>query len=434
MIESSAKLETTVTRSQGTSVNLRWWMIGLVALATTINYIDRQSISLLFPVLSKPNELNLSALQYSRVATVLLLAYMISQSVSGKFYDRYGTRIGFTVSIVIWSIAAMGHSLIAGFYSFAALSFVLGFGEAGNWPGAAKMVAEWFPVRERALGLAIFNSGAALGSVIAPPFIIGLQLIVGWRVTFLIAGALGFFWLAAWLFFFWSPEKHPRISPEELTLIKEGQPAKSADKTIGTGKLLRLRQVWAIILARLLVDPIWWLFVLWLPEYLNKSRGLSVKQIGMFAWAPYLAASTGSLFGGWLAGRLIRIGFSVNRARKTVIATAACLMPAGLLAARAESAIVALGYIAVVLFGFQMWISNVQTLPSDFFADKTVGSVAGFGGTGAAIGSMTLTLATGWIVTHFSYAPVLMIAGVLAPIGTAVLFLLAGTIQRVEVS
>jgi ACS family hexuronate transporter-like MFS transporter len=359
---------------------------------------------------------------------------VISQSVSGKFYDRYGTRIGFTVSIVIWSIAAMGHSLIAGFYSFAALSFVLGFGEAGNWPGAAKMVAEWFPVRERALGLAIFNSGAALGSVIAPPFIIGLQLIVGWRVTFLFAGALGFFWLAAWLFFFWSPEKHPRISPEELTLIKEGQPAKSADKTIGTGKLLRLRQVWAIILARLLVDPIWWLFVLWLPEYLNKSRGLSVKQIGMFAWAPYLAASTGSLFGGWLAGRLIRIGFSVNRARKTVIATAACLMPAGLLAARAESAIVALGYIAVVLFGFQMWISNVQTLPSDFFADKTVGSVAGFGGTGAAIGSMTLTLATGWIVTHFSYAPVLMIAGVLAPIGTAVLFLLAGTIQRVEVS
>jgi ACS family hexuronate transporter-like MFS transporter len=412
--------------------NLRWWMIGLVALATTINYVDRQSISLLFPVLSKPGELNLSAIQYSRVATILLLAYMISQSVSGKFYDRFGTRIGFIVSIVIWSIAAMGHSLIAGFYSFAALSFALGFGEAGNWPGAAKMVAEWFPARERALGMAIFNSGAALGSVIAPPFIIGLQLIVGWRVTFLIAGSLGFVWLAVWLLNFWTPEKHPRISPQELALIQEGRPAQTGQKTISVGKLLRIRQVWAIILARLLVDPIWWLFVLWLPEYLNKARGLSIKQIGMFAWAPYLAASAGSLFGGWLAGRLIRSGMDVNIARKTVIAIAACLMPAGLLAARAESAIAALGYIAIVLFGFQMWISNVQTLPSDFFADKTVGSVAGFGGTGAAIGSMTLTLATGWIVTRFSYAPVLMIAGVLAPLGTIVLFLLAGKIRRIE--
>jgi len=422
-----------VQRATPTRANLRWWMIGLVALATTINYVDRQSISLLFPVLSKPSELNLSALQYSRVATVLLLAYMISQSVSGKFYDRYGTRIGFTVSIVIWSIAAMGHSLIVGFYSFAALSFVLGFGEAGNWPGAAKMVAEWFPARERALGMAIFNSGAALGSVIAPPLIIGLQLFVGWRVTFLIAGSLGFVWLVIWLLTFWTPEKHPRISPEELALIQEGRPAKSAAATISVGQLLRIRQVWAIILARLIVDPIWWLFVLWLPEYLNKARGLSVKQIGMFAWAPYLAASAGSLFGGWLAGRLIRGGLDVSRARKTVIAIAACLMPAGLLAARAESAIAALGYIGVVLFGFQMWISNVQTLPSDFFANKTVGSVAGFGGTGAAIGSMTLTLATGWIVTRFSYAPVLMIAGVLAPVGTVVLFLLAGKIQRVEV-
>ena len=412
--------------------NLRWWMIGLVALATTINYVDRQSISLLFPVLSKPNELNLSALQYSRVATVLLLAYMISQSVSGKFYDRYGTRVGFTVSIVIWSIAAMGHSLITGFYSFAALSFVLGFGEAGNWPGAAKMVAEWFPARERALGMAIFNSGAALGSVIAPPLIIGLQLVVGWRVTFLAAGSLGFVWLAIWLLTYWTPEEHPRISREELALIQEGRPAKTAAATISVGRLLRIRQVWAVILARFIVDPIWWLFVLWLPEYLNKARGLSVKQIGMFAWAPYLAASAGSLFGGWLAGRLIRGGLDVSRARKTVIGIAACLMPAGLLAARAESAIAALGYIAIVLFGFQMWISNVQTLPSDFFADKTVGSVAGFGGTGAAIGSMTLTLATGWIVTHFSYAPVLMIAGVLAPVGTVVLFLMAGKIRRVE--
>jgi ACS family hexuronate transporter-like MFS transporter len=413
---------------------LRWWMMGLVALATTINYVDRQSISLLFPVLGKPEELNLSALQYSRVATALLLAYTISQSVSGKLYDRFGTRVGFSVSIVVWSVAAMGHSLIVGFYSFAVLSFVLGFGEAGNWPGAAKMVAEWFPVRERALGMAIFNSGAALGSVIAPPLIVGLQLQVGWRMTFLLVGSLGFCWLAAWLLFFRVPEEHPRISAEELSYIQQGRnpESRTSIQTVRAVRLLRTRQVWAIIVARLFVDPVWWLFVLWLPEYLNKSRGFSVKQIGMFAWLPYLAASVGSLFGGWLAGRLIQSGFDVNRARKTVIGVAACLMPAGLLAARAESAMAALGYIAVVLFGFQMWISNVQTLPSDFFSDKTVGSVAGFGGTGAAIGSMSLMLATGWIVTRFSYAPVLIIAGILAPVGTTLLFLMTGKIQRLE--
>jgi ACS family hexuronate transporter-like MFS transporter len=271
--------------------------------------------------------------------------------------------------------------------------------------------------------------------VIAPPLIVGLQLILGWRITFLIAGVLGFVWLVAWLLFFWPPEKHPRISPEELALIEEDHASgrnAGGEATVSTGRLLRTRQVWAIILGRLLVDPIWWLFVLWLPEYLHKSRGFSVKQIGMFAWAPYLAASAGSLFGGWLAGRLIRHGFDVNCARKTVIVSAAFLMPAGLLAARAESAMAALGYIAIVLFGFQMWISNVQTLPSDFFADKTVGSVAGLGGTGAAIGSMMLMLATGWIVTRFSYAPVLVTAGVLAPLGTAVLFALAGKIRRLE--
>jgi ACS family hexuronate transporter-like MFS transporter len=329
----------------------------------------------------------------------------------------------------------MGHSLIVGFYSFAVLSFVLGFGEAGNWPGAAKMVAEWFPIRERALGMAIFNSGAALGSVVAPPLIIGLQLQVGWRMTFLLVGSLGFCWLAAWLLFFRVPEEHPRISPEELSYIQQGRNPElmSSRQTVKAARLLRTRQVWAIVIARLFVDPVWWLFVLWLPEYLNKSRGFSLKQIGMFAWLPYLAASVGSLFGGWLAGRLLRSGFDVNRARKTVIGIAACLMPAGLLAARAESAVAALGYIAVVLFGFQMWISNVQTLPSDFFSDKTVGSVAGFGGTGAAIGSMSLMLATGWIVTHFSYAPVLIIAGILGPVGTALLFLMTGKIQRLEI-
>jgi len=423
----SATNDAVLTKISG----LRWRILALIFLATTINYIDRQTISLLFPVISRPGELNLTPLQYSRITSALLIAYMFSQSVSGKFFDRFGARIGFTVSIIIWSFAAMGHAFITGFTTFAAMSFLLGFGEAGNWPGSAKVIAEWFPVRERALGMAVFNSGVAMGSVIAPPLIIALQFKFGWRSTFLWAGALGFPWLAAWLAVYRPPAAHPRITKEELELIQEGRQA-SKGPVPSLSQLLKHRQVWAVVLARFFVDPVWWLFVLWLPEYLTKARGLSLKQIGMWAWAPYLAASTGSLFGGWLAGQLISGGMSVNRARKTVIIIAACMTPAGLLAARAESTLSALAFISLVLFSFQMWVGNVQTLPSDFFPKEVVGSVAGLGGTGAAIGSMIFTLTTGWIVTHFSYAPVLTIAGLLAPVGTIVLFSLAGRIQRIS--
>jgi len=421
--------------AQRTRPGVRWTIITLIFLATAINYVNRQSISLLFPVFGRPSELNITPIEYSRIGSILLLAYMLSQSISGKFYDRYGSRIGFTVSIVLWSVAAMGQSLIVGLASFAAATFFLGFGEAGNWPGAAKVVAEWFPVRERALGMAIFNSGAALGSVVAPPFIVWLQLRLGWRMAFFCAGTLGLFWLVAWLALYHTPGTHPRISKEELRLIQEGRAPRPSARTAPRWRsLLRYRQVWAIVVARFLVDPIWWLFVLWLPEYLNKARGMSLKQIGMFAWAPYLAAAMGSLFGGWLSGRMIASGWSPDRARKTVVIAAACLMPAGILAARAESPMAALGLIAIVLFGFQMWISNVQTLPSDFFSESTVGSVAGLGGTGAAVGSMLFTLTTGWVVTHFSYAPVLVVAGLLAPAGTVALLLLAGTIQPVDMA
>jgi ACS family hexuronate transporter-like MFS transporter len=414
---------------------IRWRILALIFLATTINYIDRQSISLLFPVISRPGELNLTPLQYSRITSALLIAYMFSQSLSGKFFDRFGARVGFSVSIIIWSLAAMGHAFITGVASFAALSFLLGFGEAGNWPGSAKVIAEWFPVRERALGMAVFNSGVAMGSVIAPPLIIALQFKFGWRATFLLAGALGFPWLVAWLSVYRTPATHPRITVEEHELILEGRDVSGSSAggaVLSLTQLLRYRQVWAVVLARFFVDPVWWLFVLWLPEYLTKARGLSLKQIGLWAWVPYLAASTGSLFGGWLAGRLITGGMSVNRARKTVIIIAACMTPAGLLAARAQSTFSALAFISLVLFSFQMWVGNVQTLPSDFFPKELVGSVAGLGGTGAAIGSMIFTLTTGWIVTHFSYAPVLTIAGLLAPIGTTVLFCLAGRIQRIS--
>ncbi len=442
---------------------LRWWIVGLVFLATLINYIDRLTISVLAPVITK--DLGLSNEQFGGVVVWFLLAYTISQSLSGKLYDRIGTRLGFVVSIIVWSAAAAAHAFARGLGSLSVLRFLLGLGEAGNWPGAAKTVAEWFPIRQRAFGMAIFNSGAAIGSVVAPPLIVWLQLRYGWQTTFIATGALGFLWLALWLVFYQTPDRHPWLTDEERTLIAEGQrvegdsgaPASrlvveqesaASVEDVATSAapgdlaaegaprwrdLLRYRQVWAIVLARFLTDPVWWLYITWLPKYLADARGFSLVKIGLFAWVPYAAADAGSLVGGWLSGFLIGRGWTVDRARKAVIALAALLMPAGIFAAYAEDPMTSLALIGVVLFGFQVWINNVQTLPSDFFADRAVASVAGLGGTGAGIGSMIFIYATGWVVDRFSYVPILVAAGLLAPLGTVVLFTLAGRIGRVPV-
>ena len=414
---------------------LRWWIIGLVFLATLINYIDRLTISVLAPEIIR--DLHLDRFQYGSIATWFLLAYTISQALSGKLYDRIGTRRGFSISILIWSLAAMAHSIARGLFSLSLFRFILGLGEAGNWPGAAKTVAEWFPVRQRALGLGIFNSGAAIGSIVAPPLIVWLQLQFGWKATFIVTGILGLIWLGLWLLFYDKPERHRWLRPEEYELIREGAEQHDA----GTAKaskvrwrdLLVYRQVWGIVIARFFTDPIWWLYITWLPLYLSDARGFDLRKIALFAWVPYVAADAGSLLGGWLSGFLISRGWSVDRARKVVIIFAALLMPAGIFAAFAKSPIAALLLIGVVLFGFQVWINNVQTLPSDFFSSREVGSVAGLGGTGAGLGAMLFTLTTGWVVQHFSYVPILVAAGLLAPLGTLILFALTGPIKPLRV-
>jgi ACS family hexuronate transporter-like MFS transporter len=410
---------------------LRWYIIGLIFIVTCINYIDRSSIGLLFTQFGP--ELGISRERYGWVGAILLFAYTVSQMVSGRLYDRYGAKMGFSLSILVWCTAAMAHSAIAGFSSFAACSFFLGLGEAGNWPGAAKVVAEWFPQRERAIGMAIFNGGASMGAVIGPLLIAGwLNPMLGWRRTFLVVGSLGFFWLIAWLKIYMPVDEHPLISPEEKRLIEDGRQieANTAPRT-SLKQLLSFRQTWGILLARFFVDPIWWLYMLWLPTYLNDVHHFSLKDIGIFQWAPYLCAALGSLFGGWFSGKLIVRGQTVNMARKIAMGSAASLMPFGILAARASQPMLALAFIAIVLFGFQMWISNVQTLPSDLFSSSAVGSVAGMGGMAAGISSLLFNLGTGWMVTHFGYTIVLTIAGLLAPIGAIVLFILIGPIQRI---
>lgn len=439
------------TLPAGFKINgLRWIIIGLIFLATLINYIDRLTISVLAPKIMEM--LQLTNTEFGGIATWFLFAYTISQALSGKLYDRIGIKKGFTISIVVWSLAGISTAWATGLRSLSACRFVLGLGEAGNWPGAAKTAAEWFPVRQRALAMGIFNSGAAIGSIVAPPAIYGLYSYFGdWHEVFIFTGLLGFIWLIAWWAIYDKPETHKWLTREELAFIREEeiplepipapetsiapqvQQAVPDETAMGWFELLHYRQTWAIVIARFLVDPVWWLYITWLPLFLNQVHGFDLKQIGLFAWVPYVAADAGSLFGGWLSGFLISRGWSVSSARKIVIGFAACLMPAGILAAFTPDSMTALALIGIVLFGFQVWINNVQTLPSDFYSAKAVGSVAGLGGTGAGIGSMIFIFTTGWVVDNFSYVPILVTAGILAPVGTLVLFLLAGKIQKVSV-
>lgn len=409
---------------------LRWLIIGLVFFITVINYIDRMTISVLAPIITK--DLGLSNTEFGAISVWFLVAYTLSQGISGKVFDKFGTKLGFVISVVVWSVAAMLHAFATGITSLSAFRFLLGVGEAGNFPGAAKVAAEWFPQKDRALAQGIFNSGVALGSIVAPPLIVWLQLMYGWKTTFIATGALGFIWLAFWMIFYYPRKEHKWLTAPENEYIEGDEIQELANtKSMTYTDLLKYKETWSIVLSRFLVDPVWWLYIVWLPKYLFDARGFDLKQIGLFAWFPYVAAGLGSLFGGWLAKYLIGKGWSVNKARKTIIGLSCLLMPAGIVAAYTSDSMVALAMISLVLFGFQVWINNVQTLPSDFFPSSSVGSVAGLGGVGAGIGAMIFIYSTGWVIDSYSYTPILVAAGLLAPIGTIVLFALSGKIKKV---
>jgi len=413
---------------------LRWLMAGLIFLATVINYVDRQTVSVLKTSIS--HDLGLSNADYAAIQNSFLLFYGISQMVSGRFYDVIGTRLGFVFSIVLWSGAAVAHATARTAWAFGVFRAALGFGEAGNWPGAAKVVGEWFPVRERALGMGIFNTGAAVGGALSPPIIAWLATAYGWRSTFIVTGLLGFIWLALWLGMFRSPGQHPWITDAERAHIQDGAAVTSSGPAWRPGwlEVLTYRQTWAVVMGRFITDPIWWLYVFWLPSYLQEARGFSLQQVGQSAWLPFLAAGIGALSGGYASGALISRGWTVNRARKAVMIAGALLTSAGILAMRASDPYVALAWMAVVLFGFQVWINNLQTLPSDFFPNSAVGSVFGLGGAAAALASIVFTWGTGQVVDAFGYTPVFFVAAILGPLGLLVTMWLAGRIQALAIA
>lgn len=400
---------------------LRWWIIGLVCLATVINYIDRSALAIMWPDISE--DLGMNKTQYALILNVFLIAYAVGQSVSGKMFDRIGTRAGFVISITVWGIATSLHAFARGVLSFSIFRTLLGLGEAGNWPGAVKSNAEWFPVKERALAQGIFNSGAALGSVVAPPLIAVVWVAIGWQMTFVLLGLLGLVWVIPWLVINKNlPSKHPWITDQEKQYILAGLNQKKDEpetKGLSMKAILSHRESWAVLASRFFIEPIWWLFVGWMPIYLADVYGFDVKEIGFFAWVPYVGAALGSLAGGYYSGRLMINGASIDRARKKTILVGCVIMFLGLITTilMGNTAGKFVGIVAAVLFGFQFVISNIQTIPSDLFSGKSVGSLAGLGGTVGIASVIIMNFLVPVITENYSYTPIFVMIAVFVPLG-----------------
>ncbi|MEC7823532.1 MFS transporter, ACS family, hexuronate transporter [Marisediminitalea aggregata] len=426
---------------------LRWWVIALIALATIINYIDRQALSVLWPDIVEDLFPDKDALErkqiYANISIVFVFAYAFGQAIFGKIFDWVGTRIGFVLSIGVWSLATVAHAFAQGVLSFSFFRAILGIAEAGNWPGAAKGNAEWFPTKERALAQGIFNSGAAIGGIVAIPLIALLTIYFSWQMVFVVVGLAGFLWLVPWLILVKAPPgSHPWITAEEREYILTGQRASSqqTDANGGddeynpsTAELLGRKQSWGVIIASAAIDPIWWLFVFWIPIYLNEVYAMDVKSIGIYGWVPYVGAMFGAWFGGLLAQNRLKAGWSTDKTRKLTI-TLGCLimLPALLAMANPGAPVIAVLIMAVILFGFQTAIGNVQTLPSDLLGKKAVGTLSGFSGMAAKLGAVGLTSLVPYLTADGNYTPAFVIGASLAIIAMAAIWVLIPKIEPLK--
>ncbi|MEG3657226.1 MFS transporter [Arenibacter palladensis] len=422
---------------------LRWFIIGLIFLATVINYIDRSALSIMWGndnvEGSISHSLGLTKDHYSYILNIFMVAYALGQLFSGKLFDKVGTRIGYVISIGIWSLSTLLHSTVRGFFSLAFFRTTLGLSEAGNWPGAVKSNAEWFPIKERAIAQGLFNAGASIGSVIAPPLIALLFVAYGWEVTFIIVGAIGLIWIIPWLMINKAgPKKHPWITEEERKFISEGQSiadqnATDEQKGLSLKEILSYKESWAIVASRFFLEPIWWLFVGWMPIYLFDVYGFNVKEVGMFAWVPYVGAAIGSIAGGYVSGVIIAKTNSINKGRKTTIFIGGVIMVLGLIATilLADTPEKFVAIVFIVLFGFQFAIGNIQTLPSDFFSGKSVGSLAGLGGMVGVFSVIIMNFLVP-VIAKVSYTPIFVAIAIFVPLGVGSIYYFAKNIKSVE--
>lgn len=425
---------------------LRWWVVSLVALATIINYIDRQTINVLWPEHIAPElfpEMNADGHKeiLGLISVVFIFSYAAGQAIFGKIFDWLGTRLGFVLSIGVWSLATAAHALAKGVVSFSIFRAILGVAEAGNWPGATKANAEWFPTKERALAQGIFNSGAAIGGIISIPLIGFLAVILDWKLIFIIVGLVGLVWLVPWWFIVKGPPaSHDWLSDEEREYILSGQKAEPTDSlddedeyNPSTGELLSRKESWGVIIASAAIDPIWWLFIIWIPTYFLEVHNFAIKDVAASAWLPYVGAMVGAWAGGLLAGNRIKAGWSVDKTRKFVI-TLGCLimLPALLALSVASSPWTALLLMFAILFGFQVAIGNVQTLPSDLYGKGTVGTLSGVAGMAAKLSAAALTAIVPIMTAGANYYSVFVLGAALALTAIASVWLLCGEIKPLK--
>ena len=407
----------------------RWWIGGLLFLSTVINYLDRQTLSVLGPTLK--TEFSWSNQDFALIIIAFRIAYAVMQTVSGRLLDRVGTRRGLTFSVLWYSTVAVLTSLATGLRSFCGFRFLLGAGEAANWPGATKAVSEWFPRRERGWAVALFDSGSSVGAAVAPALVLLLMAYFGsWRPVFVITGLLGFLWVIVWRRSYHPPETHPKITDGERAMILADRAAEHAETPHEQGErlphwseLLRLRQTWGVIAARGLTDPVWFMIADWFAIYLV-AKGWNLEETAAGFWVPFLAADFGNFFGGGFSSWLIRRGWPVGRARRLVIVGGGLGVLALIPAAFASGFVVLLACFAVATFSYAAMSTMALSLPADLYQSRAVASVSGMSGTAAGIGTIGATYLIGIVADRFSFTPILLVASVIPLLAAALVLLL----------
>jgi len=407
----------------------RWAIVALLFFATTINYIDRQIIGILKPTLA--HDMNWSEIDYSNIVLSFQFAYAIGLLFIGRVMDWLGTKKGFSLAIIFWSFAAMAHALARSVTGFAAARFALGLGEAGNFPAAIKTIAEWFPKKERAFATGIFNAGSNVGAVVAPIVVPWITIMYGWQEAFIVTGIIGFVWLGFWWLLYDHPNEHPKVTKEELAYIQSDPP--DAVAKIKWRKLFPHRQTWAFAIGKFMTDPIWWVYLFWVPDFLNKSHGITLLTVGLPLVVIYLVADIGSIGGGWLSSHFIKKGWTINKARKITMLICAISVVPIMFASVVSNVWAAVALVSLAAAAHQGWSANIFTLASDMFPRRAVGSVVGIGGMAGAVGGMVIAKVVGYVLEWTgSYLIVFIIAGSMYLIALLIIHLLVPKMEPVN--
>jgi len=394
--------------------HLRWYIAALIFTSTVINYVDRQTLSVVAPVLT--TELNITPVEYGNILQAFLVAYTVMYVVSGMLVDRWGTRVSLAAFVVWWSVSNVLHMAARSAFQLGLFRFLLGVGEPGNYMAAARAISEWYPPRERAFVNGLVNAGSAIGAVIAVPLVTWLTLRHGWRFAFLATGAAGFVWVVFWLLLYRLPERHPYLTEGELRHIREAQRGRPAAPAVRWADLWKQREVWGLLLARFFSDPVWWFYLFWMPKYLVEQRGFTLAEVGMIAWLPYLTSDLGSLAGGYISGRLLGGRRTVLEARYLTMLPSVMFMPASIAIAYTSSSTLVLALICGITFCHQVWKTNLMTMTNDIYPVESVGSVSGIVSLGSGLGGVLFMNLTGRVVEAFSYNWLFVLMGLLHPL------------------